>query len=337
MENFNLKHQRDSLLNPAIAIVFVTFLVTTSASSSKDLAEFEVATTTVASPEQIAGNGLEPQKTWLFAVGILTFSDNVSWGSSNRRDSQIVSIFRKRGLPKDHVEYISDGNGTLANIKEAFRQFLQGTQEGDFLIHYYTGHGDVGLFETTNGGSYNHAWIAREIATKFRGSQALLLGDCCDSGSLEDVVTNASGPIGYACLSSSSRNESGNGNWTFSQAVLDALRGEPYVDLDKDGWITIDEMAAHVKHDIAFYERNHSVYRKSPSFDGKKIVAKTKSTKTKEPKPVEVWYEGKWWKAKLLESNADQGHIRWIQLGYDSADQDVWVDLDNIRPLNRLN
>jgi hypothetical protein len=285
----------------------------------------------------IADDFLNPQKTRLFAVGILSFSDNVSWSTSNRRDTQLVSLFRKRDLPTSNIDYVADEDGTVANIKTRFSKFLDQTQSGDFLIHYYTGHGGVGVFETTNGGSYNHTWITGQIDRKFKGKQVLLLGDCCDSGSMEDVVEDAHGPIEYACLSSSSRTESGHGNWTFSQAVLDGLRGEPYVDYDHDGNITIAEIAAHVKHDIQFYENNHSIYKKTPGFDDKLVVAKTNSSGREEPEPVKVMYNGKLWKAKLLERSNGQARIRWIQLGYDSADQDVWVDLNTIRPITGSN
>ncbi len=282
-----------------------------------------------------AANRLNPDKTLLFAVGILSFTDNVSWSSSNRRDAQIVSLFRNRGLADSHIDYIADTQGTLSNIKRQFCDLLAKSQPGDFLIHYYTGHGGDGSFETTNGGSYNHTWIAKQIALNFHGDQVLLLGDCCESGSLEDIVNDASGPIAYACLTSSSRKQSGNGNWTFSQAVLDGLRGEPYVDLNGDGVITIDEIADHVKHDIAIYERNLSIYRKTANFDGRIIVAQVRSSNLPAPKPVRVWYHGQWWRAKLMEESQGQGRIRWIELGYDSPDQDVWIDMTHIRSLFR--
>lgn len=281
----------------------------------------------------IADDILNPQKTRLFAIGILSFSNNISWSTRNRRDTQLVSLFEKRGLPNSNIDYIGDRDGTLANIKYRFSKFLDQTQNGDFLIHYYTGHGGVGLFETTDGDNYNHTWIAKQIASKFKGKQVLLLGDCCNSGSLQDVVKNATGSVEYACLSSSSRRESGNGNWTFSQAVLDGLRGEPYVDLDHDGNITIAEIAAHVKHDIRYYEDNHSIYRKTPNFDDKIVVARTNSSSNKEPEPVEVLYKGEWWIAKLMERGSGQAKIRWIQLGYDAPDQDIWVNLNTIRPI----
>jgi hypothetical protein len=288
-------------------------------------------------PSQSDKQELIPSKTWLFCVGILTFSDGragVSFGTGNRRDEQLVSLLKDRGVPDDHICYIKDRNGTFSNIKRQFLPFLQGTQPGDLLIDYYTGHGGDGSFETCNGGSYDHSWIGNKIANGFRGSQVLLLGDCCESGSLEDVVADhADEPIGYACISSSSRTESGHGRWTFSQAVLDALNGEPYVDLDKDGYITVDELAYHVRQDILAYENNHSVYKKTANFNGGMIIARTKSGNCFTPIPVRVWYDGAWWKAKEVDCNADQARIRWIQLGYDSPDQDVWIDLDNVKPI----
>jgi hypothetical protein len=279
---------------------------------------------------------LDPAKTWLFAVGILKFSDgraNASFGLENRRDSQIVALFRHRGVPKSHIDFIKDEDGTITNIKSELKSFLDGTQKGDFLIHYYTGHGGVGSFETTNGGSYNHEWIANQIDERFKGEQVLLLGDCCDSGSLEDIVKKAKGTIAYACISSSSRSESGHGNWTFSQAILDGLRGKSYVDLNRDGYITVDEIAKHVQREIGDYEDNHSIYAKTPNFNGQLIIATASPTNTTRPEPVEVWYKGEWWKARLLERSGEQARIRWIQLGYDSPDQDEWVAADAIRPI----
>jgi hypothetical protein len=329
----------ETALRPILALVYFLLLSACLASapvfSSDARANLDAGIETATNSQKTATDSLNPQKTWLFAVGILTYSDNVSWDGSNRRDTQLVSLFRRRGLPEDHICYIADRKGTVANIKSTFVPLLEKSRKGDFLIHYFTGHGGDGVFETTNGGSYNHAWIAKQISGKFHGDQVLLLGDCCESGSLADVVKNADGPIAIACLTSSARNESGNGRWTFSQAVLEGLRGEPYVDLNHDGYITIDEIAAHVKHDILIYERNRSVYKKTPNFNGSMIVAKALSANTPEPQPVKVLYDSKWWKAKLMDRRGNRGRIRWIQLGYDSPDQDVWVDLNNIRPLSR--
>ena len=324
-----------SNLTLTFVLLFCACLARIPAFSSEARSNLDRRLATAADPEKSSIPRLNPQKTWLFAIGILTFSNNASWGSKNRRDTQIVSLFRNRGVPERQICYIADRNGTLANIKASLIPFLEGSQKGDFLIHYYTGHGGDGIFETTNGGSYKHSWISKQISSNFRGNQVLLLGDCCNSGSLQDVVKNADGSIAIACLSSSSRDESGNGRWTFSQAVLDGLRGQPYVDRDHDGYITIDEIAAHVKHDILVYEDNHSVYRKTPKFNGDMVVAKAKSTNVHEPEPVSVLYHSKWWPAKLMERRGNKGRIRWIQLGYDSPEQDVWVNSNSIRPLSR--
>lgn len=153
------------------------------------------------------------------------------------------------------------------------------------------------------------------------------------SGSMEEVVSSSTGSVALACISSSSRTECGHGRWTFSQALLEGLRGEPYVDLNHDGNITIDEIARHIRHDIKYYENNHSVYAKSTGFNGDLVMARTKETNTKEPEPVKVWYEGQWWKARLMERDGNQGRIRWIQLGYDAPSDDVWVSMSDVKPI----
>jgi len=111
------------------------------------------------------------------------------------------------------------------------------------------------------------------------------------------------------------------------------LQGKSYVDLNRDGYITVDELAQNVQRDIRDYEDNHSIYRKTTNFDGQMIVAVTARTNTPRPEPVEVLYEEQWWKARLMERKGDEARIRWIQLGYDSPDQDKWYPLEKIRPI----
>lgn len=220
---------------------------------------------------------LNPAKTWLFVVGVLKFADadTTSWDAKNRRDSQIVSLFRSRGVPSDHVVYINDTRATLNNIENQFQQLVARPQADDLLIVYYTGHGGDGSFETYDGESWPMKWIGKTIDRNFKGSEVLLIGDCCNSGSLEDVVNAKHEGIAYAAISSSARDEEGHGNWTCSQAVLDGLTGDPAVDTNHDGKISLRELGQHVQKEILAYENNHSVFTSSGGFDTQMIVANT--------------------------------------------------------------
>jgi hypothetical protein len=150
---------------------------------------------------------------------------------------------------------------------------------------------------------------------------------------MASAISAAAGAIRYAMLSSSAANEEGHGNWTCSQAILDGLEGYPVVDENRDGFITVREIAEYLRKQIAIYEENHSTFKVSGDFNTQLVMSSTAATPAVEPEPVEVFYNDNWWKGKLLERKGKLGHIRWIQLGYDSPDQDEWIDLKNIRPL----
>jgi hypothetical protein len=285
---------------------------------------------------QITALGCNPPRTWVFAVGVLNFasSSTASWSTRNRRDTKLVSLLEARGVPKSHVVYISDEDATLAAIQQQFKALLDQTQKDDCLICYYTGHGSDKSFLTYDGRSWYHGWIQKQINLRFRGSQIVFLGDCCESGGLEKLVATSSNTIACACLTSSASDESGNGRWTFTQSLLEGLRGAPAADLDHNGFITFDELGAYVRKQIRIYESNHSVFSKNAAFDGNVIIAKTAARKGPEPEPVKVLYKGQWWKAKKVDEDGGYARIRWIDLGYDSPEQDAWIALRNVRPIS---
>src|SRR5262249_47270265 len=153
--------------------------------------------------------------------------------------------------------YINDARATETNVKQQFKALLERTQANDLLIVYYTGHGSDGYFETYDGKWWEMSSIVSRIESTFHGSSVILLGDCCQSGSLADALNDAGGRVAYATMSSSSKTEEGHGNWTFSQALLDGLTGDPICDTNNDGRITVKEIADHIKKDILSYEDNH--------------------------------------------------------------------------------
>jgi hypothetical protein len=296
------------------------------------------AITLLASPLASYGQSapvLTPAQTWLFAVGILSFQDSheTSWDSKNRRDTQLVDWARNAGVPNDHIVYIGDAAATKSKIERKFETFLPRVQAGDSLIVYYTGHGTDGGFETTDGDLWEMSSIVNNIDEHCKRARVLLLGDCCYSGSLTDAIRKHNGNNEYAAISSSAKTEPGHGNWTFSEALLQVLRGNPVADSNKDGFISLEEAKNFIKSDILNYENNHSAFAvTNPSF-AQMILVKADPKAFFDPKPVEVFYNDEWWAGKQLETNATAGHIRWMQLGFDTPDQDVWIERTKIRPL----
>jgi hypothetical protein len=179
----------------------------------------------------------------------------------------------------------------------------------------------------------SRTWLFAVGILHCKGIKVLLLGDCCHSGSLTDAIKKHDKKNEYAVISSSAKTEPGHGNWTFSEALLQALRGNPAADSNKDGYISLEEAKNFIKSDILNYENNHSAFATTNLSFTQMILAKADAKAFFAPKPVEVFYHGEWWTGKQLEANADSGHIRWMQLGFDTPEQDVWIELSKIRPL----
>jgi len=55
--------------------------------------------------------GWQPQKTWVFAVGVLSWKHSDMYGSfpiKNRRDNTLVDFFKERGVPESQIVFLQD-------------------------------------------------------------------------------------------------------------------------------------------------------------------------------------------------------------------------------------
>lgn len=144
-----------------------------------------------------AAGAWDPRRTWAFVVGTLEWAHPESFASFpqiNRRDAALVDLLRERGVPLAQIVYLQDEKATTARIHTWLERHLAAAAEGDLLLLYYCGHGaktDEGaVYFASYGadGADDPGWtvadIPEAIERHFRGSRALLLADCCHSGSL---------------------------------------------------------------------------------------------------------------------------------------------------------
>ena len=292
-------------------------------------------------PLQALPAHLDKERVWVFVVGVLKFEnhDLASWSTKNRRDSQLVEYFILQGVNRDHIVYLADEQATKPEIHKRLASLLKRSHAGDSLFLYYTGHGGneesgVGTFSTYDKGNWwNQDDLVNSIQQNFLGNRAFLLADCCESGRLAEAVKRVKQRrIAYAVLTSSSRHESGNGHWTFSQAVLDALRGNATLDADGNGVISLQEMADYLRDEMAAMEQTRSEFHADPGWAGKTPIA-TASPNGPLMRRVMVAYEGEQYRAKMVERKGDKVRIRWMELGYDLPEQDDWVAAASVSPL----
>lgn len=289
-----------------------------------------------------------PARTWAFVVCVLEWPDQdyEAFSPRGRRDAELVSVLKSRGVPADHIVYLHDAEAKLARIRTSFLSHLVRARPGDTLLVYYTGHGfldedGTGYFAPHDAGDFfKSCWsfssILQDIERSFRGDRALLLADCCHSGSLFEEVDLETRRVQYAVLASSLASEESTGNWTFTQALIDGFGGRPRVDADGDSWISVDELEAHCRHEMDDFEDQRIDTGKTWLFPGSLRLARVKGAKERRPEPpVEVLIDDEWHRARVIERREDEVKVQWIEIGYDLPADQEWVPAEDTRPVRR--
>lgn len=296
----------------------------------------------LAGPATARAPGWDPARTWVFAVGLLEWQDSETFpgfDKKDRRDRQLVELFRKRGVPEGQIVYLEDQAATRARIQEELDGLLARTRPGDLLVLYYAGHGyrnEAGTFYMTpyDTDEDDTAWsfdsVLKALDRSFRGDRVLAAADCCYSGSLRALTARRTGRPGFGTLTSSLSRVESTGNWTFTDALLSGLRGEPAVDADRNGAVTFDEVGRYMKREMAFADDQLGMYGTTPGFSPDTVLAVTdRPLLPREGEHVEVLEAGTWWKARILQARDGRVQVRWLGMdGY----EDEWVKADRVRP-----
>lgn len=292
------------------------------------------------------GSVWEPARTWAFVVGLLEWKHDDIYSSfprEERRDAQLVKLLMERGVPQGQVVYLQDRKATTAAISSGLAEHLAAAPAGATALIYYCGHGwraDDGavFFASYDADSdANPGWptaaIPDAVEAHFRGSQAILLADCCHSGHLADAVAARARRVAYASLGSSLSSELSTGNWTFTEAILAALRGEAYTDNDGSATITLAELAAHIQAELAFAEEQVATFATSRGFDPGLVLAAARPRHDPQiGRQVAVQAEGDWWPAQVTDVRGGRLKVRYY--GY-TSDHDDWVGPAQVRTVGR--
>ncbi|NTV63799.1 MAG: hypothetical protein HGA65_09715 [Oscillochloris sp.] len=292
------------------------------------------------------GNVWEPTQTWAFVVGLLEWQrDDIytAFPQTQRRDAQLVKLLAERGVPKGQICYLQDRQATTAAITARMAEHLEAAPAGSTLILYYCGHGGMGDHDQVFFASYdaddsdNPGWpvsaIPDAVEAHFPGSQAILLADCCHSGRLADAVAARKRRVAYASLGSSLASELSTGNWTFTEALLAALRGDAYTDRDGSATITLAELAEHIQAELAFAEEQVATFATSSGFDARLVLGPAKPRRDPQiGRQVVVKSDDAWYAAQVIDVR--KGELKLRYYGYDSSD-DTWVSADEVRTIGR--
>ncbi len=288
------------------------------------------------------GRDWQPQRTWVFAVGILQFQHKDlfdSFPQKNRRDAQLIEFFRQQGVPESQIFFLKDSQATTRRVETSFPAFISKAGPNDLLFFYYTGHGyksddeKTTYFATYDDSEDTVGWatdeIVRDIEKYFKGSRALLTADTCFSGSLAQTTRQLGQRVSYATLASATSNHTSTENWTFTEMLLAGLRGKSYADINGDGEVTLSELAEDIKQDMAFAEDQKAVFLTTGNFQPEMELA----TAERKVDPLissrlEVRSEGDWYKARVIDARGSTYRVHYF--GYEDSD-DEWVTRRDFR------
>jgi len=291
------------------------------------------------------GRDWQPQRTWVFVVGILQWQHKDMFDSfpqKNRRDAQLVEFFRQQGVPASQLVFLKDSQATTRRVQNSFQSFLSQTGPDDLLFFYYTGHGyksddeQQTYFATYDAGEDVDGWatasIVRDIERYFKGSRALLTADTCFSGGLAQETRQLGRRVSYATLASTTSNRTSTENWTFTEMLLAAMRGKSFADINGDGEVTLSETAQNIKDDMAFAEDQKAVFVTTSNFQPETgLAVAERKTDPLISSRLEVRSEGDWYKAKVID--AREGSYRVHYYGFEDSD-DEWVTRRQFRMAN---
>jgi len=287
-----------------------------------------------------------PDKTVVFIVGVLGWKHNEIYSSypvKNRRDELLVDYFKNIGVPDEKIIYLKDKEAFQKNIDGLFLKALSLCDKDSTFFLYYCGHGSMNDAENVYFASYDagdngvDGWDVSSIISKicdgFKGSRVFLAADCCHSGFLCAAAGRSSKKELFACMASSLASQQSTGNWTFTEKLLEAMKGMAYIDGNGDGRITLGEIALSVKEDMAFAEEQLSASYFGEMIGADTIVSRTNGKKIFDvEKRVEAYRVDGWYKARVVD--ASKRRLKLHYFGWDYSD-DEWVSRDKIREVQK--
>jgi len=284
----------------------------------------------------------EPRRTWVMMIGVEVFKNNrvfADMPDPKREDQKLYELFKRLGVPDGQIVFVKDQNATLENIKKESVELLKKTGEGDTLFTYYTGHGTVdglGLgyfanYDATGNPDPGEMWAVAEmyesIEKHFKGDTVLAMAGCCHSGALGEEMLALKTDKAYATLSSSLSTQTSGMYWTFTETLISGFTGRPYVDSNGDGTVSLRELMAHSREEVAVFMQQEAAFYTNENFpDTFNLVKSQKRTH----KDVGKYYEAKinpakdsWQKTKAVKVEGDE-----ITLLYYFDDEANYVTLD---------
>lgn len=298
----------------------------------------------------------QPENTYVLVASITSWPPAAGLAPfvGTRRDGDLVKQLNAAGVPEDNIIFLKDKQATRQGIRQALVYLAGKTTPKDTLIFYFQGHGGRQRLYCYD---YNKKEPEQSVLgmnelyplleKPFKGGRLLMIGDCCCSGSLDSVVQQfekGRPQLPVAAIASATATNLSTGNWTFTEALLRVLAGDPLVDGNGDGQLDMGEAERFVHNQMKYKEDQLASVTLTPAFE-RNFVWRATSGKAaaRLAGPHQVGdlleaqdFKGRWYTAEILEGKGERYKIHFN--GWDSK-WDEWVDASKLRPIvkTRLN
>ncbi len=238
---------------------------------------------------------LEPATTWAVIAGVLEWDDPglAPFPKQDRKDQELFDALSGLGVPTAQRALFLDGDASRGAVERALEDMVSRAPSDATLVFYFAGHGvkdqDGAIIFATSDTRLDrldttglHLSRLQRLLDRFKGRRLLLLADCCHSGGLVEVARHLGKKRSALALTSAEASNISTSNWTFTQTLLDGLRGRGLHDRDADGAVELFEVVDEVKEALKHRESqrfgfgNHGVptglvladTRREPAVDG---------------------------------------------------------------------
>jgi len=181
-------------------------------------------------------------------------------------DSDAIEFHRhfKQAMPSEveqgDLRLLTNGNATYRSIMSTMREVFAKAGPDDFLVFYFSGHGNDGLFCPYDlyDSELRHSEI-KEIFRSAEGRYRLIIADACYSGSIADNSPPAS--VSYselmnsriAVIMSSRTDQTSIESWSlqsgvFTHWLINGLQGD--ADENGDHYVTAGELFHYTKQRV---------------------------------------------------------------------------------------
>ena len=237
-----------------------------------------------------------PAKTYviILALGLSEWEDenDDDWN----RASTLWDFFESK-LPSDNMLWLDEEKDPETHLEE-IEEFLGDTCERSLLIFYYAGHGDApedreedydlsfchpDEDEEEEVESLQLSQLVETIEEEFWGSHVLMFADCCCSGQMARYVEQIQSELAYAAVTSAEEDELSTGQWTFTDCLLNGLRGNSIMDADGNGMISLQELMDHIQRQMHEVNGQSALAAHTASFNTNLNIATSSKIKAKKP------------------------------------------------------